>query len=476
MTNETIVLSKIALFNRLKSFRTNAALILTMLMLMVAVATAQTYTDLYDFDGYRGNEPMGSLAQGQDGNLYGTTLSKGYSGYGVVFKVTPDGRLKVLYNFDGPDGSNEIGGLTLGTDGKFYGTTQTGGTGLLGTFFKITRNGSLTTLYNFTYAGCSYPNASPIQGVDGNFYGICYSYLVPKIYKITPSGIFTVLGSLPGSSPNVSPLLQGTDGNFYGPSDYDGTSSRGMVFRMTPKGIVKAVYSFHGKHGNLPMGALIQGGDGNFYGTTEKGGANGGGVVYRLTPGGALTVLHNFRDPNYPNDGSQPKNGVVQATDGNLYGVTYLGGTVGCGSGTVGCGIIFQITAAGAYSILYHFDGTHGAHPWTTPIQHTNGKIYGLAWDGGTHGKGVVYSLDIASGPFVRLVSTSGKVGKNIEVLGQGFTDTTDVSFNGTPATFTVVSDTYLKATVPDGATTGFVTVTTLGGTLTSNQQLRVKP
>jgi len=73
-------------------------------------------------------------------------------------------------------------------------------------------------------------------------------------------------------------------------------------------------------------------------------------------------------------------------------------------------------------------------------------------------------------------VSTSGRIGKTIEILGQGLTGSTGVSFNGTAANFQVVSDTYLTAVVPSGATTGFVTVTTPGGPLTSNKQFRVKP
>jgi uncharacterized repeat protein (TIGR03803 family) len=215
---------------------------------------------------------------------------------------------------------------------------------------------------------------------------------------------------------------------------------------------------------------MVQGSDGNFYGTALEGGAYNGGVVFRLTPQGAITVLHNFLDPNYPNDGYDPYAGLVQATDGNFYGVTNWGG------GECDCGVIFQITPNGAYSILYSFDRTHGSYPWSTPMQHTNGKIYGLASSGGTSEDGVVYSLDMGLGPFVSLVSTSGKVGKTVEVLGQGFTGTTAVSFNGTAATFTVVRDTYLKATVPSGATTGAVTVTTPGGILNSNTQFRVTP
>ena len=113
MANSKIILSKVADPERLKPFRTNAALILTTLMLMVAaattVATAQTYTDLYNFDGTDGAEPQYSLlAQGRDGNWYGTASFGGANGYGVVFRITPGGKLKVLYNFEGVHGAYPI--------------------------------------------------------------------------------------------------------------------------------------------------------------------------------------------------------------------------------------------------------------------------------------------------------------------------------------------------------------------------------
>jgi uncharacterized repeat protein (TIGR03803 family) len=189
--------------------------------------------------------------------------------------------------------------------------------------------------------------------------------------------------------------------------------------------------------------------------------------VFRLTSQGAITVLHNFPDPHYPNDGVQSYAGLLQATDCNFYGVTEYGGAAGYG-------VIFQITSAGAYSILYNFDGTHGGRPESTPIQHTDGKIYGLTIFKGPPNDGVVYNFDMGLEPFVGLVSNTGKVGEAIEVLGQRLTGTTGVSFNGTSATYIVVSDTYLRTMVPSGATTGFVTVTTPGGTLTSNKEFRV--
>jgi uncharacterized repeat protein (TIGR03803 family) len=467
MTN-AIVLSKMAHCLRLKSFHTSAALILTTLMLMVAaatpVATAQTYTDLYNF--YLSRFSYATLAQGRDGNLYGTTALGGMNGDGVVFKITPSGKLKALYNFDGVHGSSPGSGMTLGTDGNLYGTAQSGGADGYGTIFKITPSGNLTSLYSFTGGtDGEYPEAFPIQGTDGNFYGATDNNAGPgTAYKISASGTFTLLASLPSGS--LAQLLQATDGNFYGTTFAGGSSGQGTIFKMTLKGIVTVLYNFDGQHGEFPTAPLIQGSDGNFYGTASQGGSYGQGVTFELTLPNTITILHNFPDPNYPNDGYASNMGLVQATDGDFYGVTAVGGTMGYG-------VIFQITPTGGYSILYNFDKAHGAYP-LGPMQHTNGEFYGVTFEGGTNNRGVVYSFDMGLGPFVSLVSISGKVGKTVEVLGQGFTGTTAISFNGTAATFRIVSDTYLTATVPTGATTGFVTVTTPSGTLTSNKQFRV--
>ncbi len=173
---------------------------------------------------------------------------------------------------------------------------------------------------------------------------------------------------------------------------------------------------------------------------------------------------------------SVPYAGLVQATDGFFYGNTYQGGTKSDGA-------VFRINANGQLSSLHDFDATTGAIPEVTLLQHTNGILYGDTVQGGTSipacgnlGCGVFYRWNAGLKPFVSLVSTSGKIGKIIEILGQGFTGTTGVSFNGVAATFKVVSATYLTAVVPTGATTGSVTVATPGGTLTSNKTFRVTP
>jgi uncharacterized repeat protein (TIGR03803 family) len=217
--------------------------------------------------------------------------------------------------------------------------------------------------------------------------------------------------------------------------------------------------------GSSPRAGLLQAGDGNFYGTTTAGGTYGGGTVFKITPGGTLTTLYSFcvkaGCPVYP------WAALVQGTDGNLYGTTSSGGANPDG-------VIFTMTLAGKLTVLHSFDGSDGGAPYAKPIQATNGIFYGTTAEGGVSNHGVVYSFSMGLGPFVTFVRDSGKVGWRVEILGQGFTGTTAVSFNGTSAAFNVISDTYLTATVPDGATTGPVTVTTPKGVLKSNVPFRV--
>lgn len=455
----------------MRKLRDSVLLVLASLLAIGTVATkasAQaTYTNLYTFDDLHGCSPEypNLLAQGRDGNLYSTTYFGGLDGHGVVFEITPTGAESVLYNFDITQSYQPLSGLTLGTDGIFYGTTALyDPRGDPGTIFDITPNGNLTTLYIFDNNSDGFPYAPPIQG-PGGFYGTTNSGIA---YRITPSGNFSLLSSIPSSA---APLLLGSDRNFYGTTALGGSYGEGTIFKITRTGVVTILSSFDGIQGEYPLAPVIQASDGNLYGTTFAGGrfgnASSGGVVFRLTPRGKMTVLHNFPDPDYPNDGSTPYAGVVEATDGNLYGVTFQGGTSNQG-------VMFRIMPSGQYSIIHNFDGVNAGGPRSNPMQHTNGKLYGMTTYGGGGDCGVVYSVDLGLSPFVKLVSSSGKVGQTGGILGQGFTGTTAVSLDGTPTSFKVVSDTYLTATVPPGATTGYVTVTTPSGVLTSNVPFHV--
>jgi uncharacterized repeat protein (TIGR03803 family) len=146
----------------------------------------------------------------------------------------------------------------------------------------------------------------------------------------------------------------------------------------------------------------------------------------------------------------------------------------GAGNCFYGCGTVFKITAGGTLTTLHSFSGPDGDSVDAGLVQATNGKLYGTTAGGGTKGGGTAFSLSMGLGPFVETLIGSGKVGANVIVLGTKLTGATAVSFNGTAATFTVVSNTEITTTVPSGATTGFVTVTTPSGKLKSNKKFRI--
>src|SRR5260370_39770947 len=111
----------------------------------------------------------------------------------------------------------------------------------------------------------------------------------------------------------------------------------------------------------------MQASDGNFYGTTTFGGVLNDGAIYRVTPGGVVSVLYRFQ--GQPGDGAFPVGGLVQGTDGNLYGATESGGAFGNGT-------LYKITPDGEHSILYSFSQDVGASPRATLVQHSNELFY----------------------------------------------------------------------------------------------------
>jgi uncharacterized repeat protein (TIGR03803 family) len=464
----------------------------------VSSSVAQTFTTLVNFDGTNGSGPyLTSLIQGADGNLYGVTFEGGtstscqdLSGCGTIYRMTPGGVLTTIYNFCAQTGCTDgylPMGVTLATDGSFYGTTYAGGANGQGTVFKITIGGKLTTLYSFcALANCAdgaIPLAGLTQAADGRLYGTtfggantgCSGYGCGTVFKITTAGQLTTLYAFPSSGNPAGVLIQGRDGNLYGTETGNaGSSGASTIFKVSPAGAFATVYQFGG--GTDVYSGLVQGADGNLYGTSAEGGSNINGncsngftcgTVFKTTPSGTLTTVYNFCAQVNCSDGSIPFSQLVDATDGLFYGTTY-------GGGNFGGGTIFSVSAAGSLTALHSFDGTDGAGPYVGLVQHTNGTLFGATTYSGTLGHGTVFSLNAGLRPFVGLVQSLGKVGTTVGILGQGFTGTTAVSFNGLPATYHVKSDTFMTAVVPTGATTGKVVVTTPGGTLTSNVNFRI--
>jgi uncharacterized repeat protein (TIGR03803 family) len=487
---------------------------ISMMLAAAMAAAAQSFTSLLSFNLADGNDPeYETLVQGFDGSLYGTTAAGGNtscssSGCGTVFKITPNGVLTTLYSFCADsgctDGNSPAAGLSLSPDGTFYGTTVQGGNYNAscpygcGTVFKITPNATLTTLYRFcSQVGCADgagPLGALVQGANGNFYGTTATGGLASgagtAFAITPQGTLTTLhrfGYTPtdGVDP-YSGLIQGSDGDFYGTTFVGGTvgsscpSGCGTVYRITPSGKYSILYRFDYAQAAYPWAALTQGSDGNLYGTTIGGGTTDHGTVFTITLNGSLTVLHIFGLTGADPDGDSPEAPLIQGTDGNYYGTTYAGG-----SGSVcyyyACGTAFRITSEGTLTTLHSFDVTDGFVVFGGLVQDTNGSFYGTTAGGGSSdacldGCGTVYGLSVGLGPFVKTVPTADRAGTSVVILGTKLTGATRVTFNGTPATFTVESSTAIGATVPAGATTGPVQVVTPSGTLTSNVNFQILP
>lgn len=283
--------------------------------------------------------PYGNLVQGGDGNFYGTVNGPDN---GDVYSVTPAGGFTLLHTFTASttDGSGPYAPLIVGSDGNFYGMTGGGGSAGTGVVFRITPAGDFTLLHSFT--------------------------------------------SATGDMPLFNILLQASDGNFYGTTPFGGAADKGVVFKLTPDGTYSVLYSFTGgTDGAAPTYGLVEGSDGNLYGTNVNGGAHGQGVVFKITLGGIFTPVYEFCSLAYCNDGAYAQQLIV-GSDGNIYGTTANGGiSIGdvCGGG---CGTIFKIAPSGTFTTLFEFCAAnascpYGHSPQPFLVQANDGNFYGIS-------------------------------------------------------------------------------------------------
>ena len=467
----------------------------------VAQTSAATLTTLVNFGNSNGMNPVGGLAQGLDGDFYGMIYVPGrILKNNLAYKITTAGVFTSLtYKCTGCYGAKPGDALVLAADGYLYGTTSAGGTNGDGTIVQASGIG-LNTIYSFcslpACADGSAPYAPLTLGNDGNLYGTTLSggaNGTGTVFVVTTQGVETVLHSFNSTNDGgPSGLVLATDGNFYGTTSQGGTGTAcsggtvgcGTVFRITPQGTLTTLYSFcqltNCPDGYYPSG-LIQAADGDLYGTTYRGG-NGlissgtSGTVFKITTQSTFTTLYKFCSLANCADGYSPS-GVTQGTDGNLYGGAYGGPGPTCKNAYYGCGILYQMTTTGTPTTLYSFCPLGSCANSSAPApltQGTDGNFYGVTYYGGNKASGTAFKLNVGLGPFVRTVMSSGTVGSSVIILGTSLTGASKVTFNGVSAAFTVVSSSEITATVPAGATTGAVVVTTRSASLKSNRNYQV--
>ena len=353
--------------------------------------TGSSFTVLRSLDrAADGAYSKSDLIQAADGNFYSMTNSGGTNGAGTIFKITPTGTFTVLRNLSSADGQNPLGNLFQNTDGFLYGMAPYGGTHGDGTFFKISTAGAFTLLYSLTSGtDGSEPNGGVIKSTDGNFYGLTSyggSNFGGTAFKITATGAFTLLTSFNGAALGNTPyesLLRGSDSAFYGTTSNAGPNQYyGTIFKICA-GNTTLLHAFNNSQGSYPKGSLVEATNGVLYGTTENGGSNNAGTIFKITRSGTYTVLRNLLSST---DGAEPNGSLIQATDGNLYG---MNNTAGTNSG----GTIFKMTLAGNYTVLRNLNTADGYYPFGDLVQGTDGNFYGTTSTGGSTGAGTIFKI-----------------------------------------------------------------------------------
>jgi uncharacterized repeat protein (TIGR03803 family) len=381
-------------------------------------AGAATETTILVFaGGTMGVPPYFGVIRDRAGNFYGTAESGGafYAGAplndGVVFKVSVAGKETVLHSFSSilmrtADGAHPSGGLTADGKGNLYGTTENGGSSLAwGTVFKISAVGHESVVHSFNGTDGGHPETTLVVDHKGNFYGTT-TFGGPNgfgtVFERSPSGgqrnLCSFLFSSTGGNPLGRVAIDASD-NVYGIYSIAPNNNYGGVFKVTPAGVVKPLYTFKGgADGDIAVAGVRNGGliinNGNLYGVTTYGGKTtvsslGSGVVFRVTKAGKEQVLYRF---NGRLDGANPQGALIADTKGNLYGSTTNGGARGLG-------VIFKLTpttsptAPYKYTVLYAFKGARdGGNPSGDLTRDAAGNLYGTTATGGK-GYGALFKI-----------------------------------------------------------------------------------
>jgi hypothetical protein len=424
--------------------------------ILLQAASTPVYTAVY-YSTNKTSEP-GGIAEGAPGVFY-------LNGGGVeLFSLGPGGRATVVAPFSSPP--YQVGSVpgVVAPNGLLYSSVSQVGSGQI---FSVGPTAGTVT----TYPASSYA-LTPVAGglPSGQLFGIAYNYSngSNNLATVGTGGGVAGFYMFPSTDRYPGVPIYGTDGNFYGVAQPNTAGQNAYLYKVTPSGIATTVATLPFLMTDFAgQGLVLQGSDGSFYGVQStglgcsKGNPHGG--VYQLTPAGQYTLLHDFGVC-----GNGIVNSLIEASDGNLYGAIQ------------GDSTLFRLTRTGEYKAL--FSPSNGATQGLCPcrlIQGSDGKIYGSALGGGPGGFGVVFSLDVglpAPAPqALKFAPQSGPAGTRVRIWGNNLLGAS-VEFGGVPGgKVAAAGPNYLWATVPDGAPSGPITVTTPGGTSTTPASFTVE-
>jgi uncharacterized repeat protein (TIGR03803 family) len=355
-----------------------------------ATARAQVLESINSFTGCDplgcpvasdGGRPDSALVVGPDGNFYGTTFEFPGGGLGTIYRLTPSGTRTTLVNFSepttptefGPWGCFPIGRLAVGPD-AFYGVTD--GCGLYngGVLYQLTFSGSFTVLHHFPLGYA--PGGGPAFAPDGDLLGITINggdFNQGTVFRWDGSAVSTIysFGSSDAGGFPAGDLTLATDGSVYGATTGGGGIAVPTLFRITPD---EAVELFYTLTLGVSNGGLLQASDGQLYGTT----VTGANTIFRITLGGILTPLHS---------GVASRGNLLEGFGGVIFGTT------DSIFGDPNWGTVFKITPDGTLTTLHEFDAAGGRRPRAGLVRGADGHLYGTTYAGGSHDLGTFYRL-----------------------------------------------------------------------------------
>jgi len=366
-----------------------------------------------------GTYPTGYLCKAKNGKLYGMTTEGGLNNGGVIFEWDPITNTyikKLDFNWSEKGGAPE-GNLLFTNNGKLYGMTSAGGANYYGVIFEWD---PLTDVFTKKYdfdgkENGGYPIGSLLQADNGKLYGTAYfgganghGILFewdPITDKFTKKMDFNEEN---GSKPHCT-LIKSTNGKLYGLTPFGGTYNQGVIFEWDPvTNIYIKMVDFNGiEKGRNPFGSLMQASNGEIYGMTNYGGVNDDGVLFEWDP--MTNIFIKKVDFDVIEKGWYPSGSLMQATNGKLYGMTAGYDRYGYGSNYAGkelYGTLFEWDpATNNYLKLIDFNGKEkGLNPHGALIQTDNGKLYGMTNEGGASNCGVIFEWDIETNAYTKKI------------------------------------------------------------------------
>jgi len=343
-------------------------------------------------------------------SFWGMTNQGGDTNNGVIFKTDSNGENYTVFR---SMETRTHSSLMQASNGKLYGMSLAGGNPSTekGTIFEIDLSTEVYTELAYTNClfGCE-PTGTLIEASNGKLYGMTSNGTTPNegslfVFDIA-TNVITRLVSFTGdngSSPLTNNLLE-IDGIIYGLTNSGGVNGDGVLFEYNiTSSTYEVKYDFNTIDpgidpvtGAKPYGGLIKASNGLLYGKTNNGGVNNGGVLFEYNPTTEIyTKIYDF----ITNNGYQPRGDLLETSPGILYGMTTAGGVNGTG-------VIFEYNInTNIYINKFEFDdanNTTGKYGFCKLLLADNGKLYGMAANGGANNNGTIFEYNIATQAFVK--------------------------------------------------------------------------